>query len=270
MQRHRILRASLVGSLSMFLLGGCASHYVTPGGPAPLMALASEGAQAADGAVADPAVAARMQVLPAAQWPAGVAFARVQARGYRSHGSSGVNRGSLALVGAGVLERDTDAAAIAGWPAVRGVARLSPILVPPSDDALGALREGAATLRADILALYTVDTDFRVDDRDIGPLGLLTLGLAPTRNAVVGSTASIAFFDVRTGFCYGAAEGSASDDQVASAWTSEQAVEDARLRAERMAFERMLEEAAKAWAGIAAEAARQAQAPVDAAASAAK
>jgi hypothetical protein len=261
MRLNRLVHASLPSvAACLLLLGGCASHYVTPGGPAPLMQLAGESA----------GVAERLQAVPAAQWPAGIAFARVQAQGYRSHRSAGVDRGSLALVGAGKLERETDAAAIAGWPSVRGVARLTPILVPPSDSALGALREGAATLRADILALYTIDTDFRVDDRDIGPLALLTLGLAPTREAVVSSTASIAFFDVRTGFCYGAAEGSATDDQIASEWTKDQAVDDARLRAERVAFERMLVEAAKAWSGIAAEAARQGQAPAAAAASGAE
>lgn len=248
-------------SAALALLGGCASHYVTPGDSASIMELASEGRPASDARPAsdepplgDPAVAERMQVRPAASWPAGIAFARVQAGGYRSHGGAGVDRGSIALVGANDLEREADAAAIAGWPSVRGVARLTPILVPASDRPFGALREGAATLRADIVALYTVDTDFRVDDRDIGPLGLLTLGLAPTKNAVVNSTVSIAFFDVRTGFCYGAAEGSASDDQLASAWTSEQAMDDARRRAERAAFERMLVEAGKAWAGIAAQA----------------
>jgi len=248
-------------SAALAPLGGCASHYVTPGDSASIMELASEGRPASDAQpasdappIGDPAVAERMQVRPAASWPAGIAFARVQAGGYRSHGGAGVDRGSIALVGANDLEREADAAAIAGWPSVRGVARLTPILVPASDRPFGALREGAATLRADIVALYTVDTDFRVDDRDIGPLGLLTLGLAPTKNAVVNSTVSIAFFDVRTGFCYGTAEGSASDDQLASAWTSEQAMDDARRRAERAAFERMLAEAGKAWAGIAAQA----------------
>ncbi|MEY3141973.1 MAG: hypothetical protein RLY21_466 [Planctomycetota bacterium] len=235
-------------------LGGCASHYVTPGDPAPLMQMAAREQPGVDARpLGDPAVADRMAVAPAANWPANLAFARIQGSGYRAYGSRGVDRGSISLVGAGDLERDADTAAIAAWPALRGFSRLTPILIPASDDPMGALREGAATLRADIIALYTVDTDFRVDDRDIGPLGLLTLGLAPTKNAVVNSTVSIAFFDVRTGFCYGTAEGSASDDQLASAWTSEQAMDDARRRAERLAFERMLAEAGKAWAGIAAQ-----------------
>jgi hypothetical protein len=247
-------------------LGGCASHYVTPGDPAPLMQMAARDQPGVDARpLGDPAVADRMAVAPAANWPANLAFARIQGAGYRAYGSRGVDRGSISLVGAGDLERDTDTAAIAAWPALRGFSRLTPIIIPASDDPMRALREGAATLRADIVALYTVDTGFRVEDRDIGPLGLLTLGLAPTKNAVVNSTVSIAFFDVRTGFCYGTAEGSASDDQLASAWTSEQATDDARRRAERAAFERMLLEAGKAWAGIAAQAtaARPAQVQAD-------
>lgn len=271
-------------------LAGCSSHYVTPGGPAQLGLLASEGrpgmvadTDAGDSvdevestatprkqgrrasssgsrseakAPVDPAVAIaeRMKLMPSATWPAGIALARVQASGYRSGSCAGVDRGSISIVSAGDLEHENDASTIAGWPSVRGFVRLTPILVPASGSAMLSLRQGAATMRADILALYTIDTDFRVDDADVGPLSIVTLGLAPTRNAVVSTTASIAFFDVRTGFCYGAAEGSATDDQIANAWTSSQAVDDARKRAERLAFERMLTEAGKAWQGISAQA----------------
>lgn len=271
-------------------IAGCSSHYVTPGGPAQLGLLASEGrigiatdaepddlGNGAEGtamprrqgrkaspagpraeakAPVDPsaAIAERLKVMPSETWPAGIALARVQAAGYRSGSCAGVDRGSISIVSAGDLEHENDASTIAGWPSVRGLVRLTPIIVPPCGSAMLALREGAATMRADILALYTIDTDFRVDNADVGPLTLLTLGLAPTRQAVVSTTASIAFFDVRTGFCFGAAEGSAADDQVANAWTSSQAVDDARKRAERLAFERMLVEAGRAWEGIARQA----------------
>jgi hypothetical protein len=62
----------------------------------------------------------------------------------------------------------------------------------------------------------------------------------------------MAFFDVRTGHCYGTAEGSASDGQLASAWTSGDAIDQCRLRVERQAFEAMLGEARKTWEGAAA------------------
>ena len=221
------------------LLIGCASNYVTPGGPAPF------------GEFTTKSVADTLVLMPEAPWPAGLAYTRVQASGYRSFSGQGVSRGTISFVGAKDLEREGDLEKIRAWPSLRSVVRLTPILVPRESDSLLALREGAATLRADILALYTLDTHFHVDDRDVGPLGLITLGLAPTRNAVVNCTASIAFFDVRTGYCYGTAEGSANDDQIGNAWTSDQALDDARRRAERTAFEDMLVEGGKVWTAMA-------------------
>jgi hypothetical protein len=120
-----------------------------------------------------------------------------------------------------------------------------------------ALREGAASLHADILALYTIDTTFRVDDFSPGALGLVTLGLAPTKSAVVNSTASLAFIDVRTGFVYGTAEASARDDQAANSWTSEDAIDQCRRRVERESLVKLFAQAQSAWAEIAA--ARKAQ-----------
>jgi hypothetical protein len=155
------------------------------------------------------------------------------------------------MVGPKDLEHDGDREKIKAWKGLSGLVRLTPIVVPAAQDDLLAFREAAASLRADILALYTLDTAFRVDDRDIGPLGLLTLGLAPTKSAVVQTTASLAFFDVRTGFCFGTVEWSEKDDQLASGWTERQAIEDARLRVERAAFVGMLAEAQKAFEEIA-------------------
>ena len=123
-------------------------------------------------------------------------------------------------------------------------------MVPTDVDALNALRQAAASLRTDILALYTVDTDFNVDDGDVGLVGMITLGLAPTRKAVVRCNVSIVFLDVRTGYCYGSAEAAEDDRQLANAWTSRQAVEDCRHRVERRAFEAMLVRAAEMWGEI--------------------
>jgi hypothetical protein len=67
----------------------------------------------------------------------------------------------------------------------------------------------------------------------------------------VQTTASLVFFDVRTGFCFGTVEWSEKDDQLASGWTERQAIEDARLRVERAAFVGMLAEAQKAFEEIA-------------------
>ena len=221
------------------ILGCLSNNYVTPGEPAPF------------GQLTPKSVSDTLVLTPEAPWPAALAFTRVQAGNYRSSSGDGVKRAGLTLLGPKDLEREKDLAVIQAWPSLASVVRLTPILVSGADDVMLSLREGAATLHADILGLYTIDTDFHVDDRDLGPLSLITLGLAPTRNAVVNCTASIVFFDVRTGYCYGTAEGSAQDDQIGSAWTSRQALHDARCRAERSAFEALLGQAGVLWTAIA-------------------
>lgn len=236
---HASRSVSLATVLTLLTLAvGCTS-YRTPGGPAPI------------GEMTAASVAARLRSAPETPLPAIIAFTRVQESGYRSWNDGGVDRGPLSLVGPREIEREPDARAIAGWAEVRDVVRLTPILVRAQADSLLALREGAASLHADVLAIYTVDTVFDIDSHDIGPIGLITLGLAPTEQARVRTSVSMALFDVRTGHCFGTAEGTASDDQLANAWTSSDAVDQCRLRVERKAFEAMLDEARKTWEGAA-------------------
>lgn len=238
-RRASILPAVLIAA-SLALLGACSARYVTPAGPAPI------------GAMTGASIADRYRLVPESPMPATLAFTRVQSEGYRSFSATGVDRGSISLVGPKDLERDSDAVAIRAWPDVRDVVRLTPIIVPNGPDPLLALREGAATLHADILLIYTIDTNFDVNQVSIGPLGLITLGMIPNRSAAVRSTASAALLDVRTGYCYGTAESTASDDQLANHWTTDQAVDDCRVRVEREALDGLLAETAKVWAQIAA------------------
>lgn len=184
--------------------------------------------------------------------PATIAFTRLQDCGYRSLSAAGVDRGAVSLVGPKGLERDADAEAMRAWPSVVEVVRLSPIVVPQGSDALLALREGAATLRADILLVYTLDTDFNVNQVAIGPLGVITLGLVPNRSAIVRCTASAALFDVRTGYCYGTSEATADSSQLANHWTTDQAVDDCRLRVERDALEALIGQTAVLWSALVA------------------
>jgi len=232
-------------ALPIFLAIGCQTYYRTPGGPAPI------------GEMTAPTIAEKLRVQPESPMPATLALVRVQGGNYYSRSVAGVRRGGVSIVSADDLEVPEDVWSIQKWPMVRFATRLSAIIIPDAkgkdpDAAMLALREGAATLHADILALYTIDTTFRVDDFSPGALGLVTLGLAPTKNAVVNATASMAFVDVRTGFVFGTAEASSRDDQIANSWTSEDAVDQCRRRVEREALTAMLAEAEKCWTGIAA------------------
>ena len=231
-------------AVSVLAATGCQTFYRTPGGPAPI------------GEMTAPSIAEKLRAKPESPIPATLALVRVQGGGYYSSSIAGVRRGSLSIVSASDLEQPADAERLQRWPDVLAFTRLSAIIVPEPrrsgpDAAMIALREGAATLHADVLALYTIDTAFRIDDFSPGALGLVTLGLAPTKSAVVNSTASMAFVDVRTGFVYGTAEASSRDDQLANSWTSEDAVDQCRRRVEREAFSALLSEAERAWQAIA-------------------
>jgi len=87
------------------------------------------------------------------------------------------------------------------------------------------LRLGAAALKADLLLVYSIDTRFHVESQDIGPLALMSLGFLRNKKAHVTATASAALFDVRTGFVYGVAESTATEEQRATVWSSQGAVE---------------------------------------------
>ena len=80
----------------------------------------------------------------------------------------------------------------------------------------------AASLRADLLLIYTFDTQFSSDNYG-GPLMVVSLGLLPTKVESVKTTASAVLLDTRTGYVHATAEGSGDAGQLANAWTSSDA-----------------------------------------------
>lgn len=104
-----------------------------------------------------------------------------------------------------------------------------------------------------MLLVYTVDTSFWIDQRDIGPLGLVTLGFVPINEARVTSTAAAVLFDVRSGYVYALAEGTARQSYAGSAWSSRDAVERARQEAERKAFIELVANFEQTWPRVVAE-----------------
>jgi hypothetical protein len=111
---------------------------------------------------------------------------------------------------------------------------------------------GAAQLQGDIVMMYTIDTVFRTETNNIGPLQTLALGFFPTHKAKVTSTCSVALIDTRTGFVYGVAESTSGADQRSDTWNEQKAIDKARARSEREAFTGALGEVEKLWGGIVA------------------
>lgn len=225
--------------VSVLLLAACAT-YQTPGA----------GVSIGDLSQTSPEIEEVLQREPTVQFPARIATVRVQASGYVSGATSCHGRGAFCVVTARDLEEDRDYARLAQLPGIADIGRVTRLLVPASVSSIEDLRLAAAGLKTDILLLYSIDTRFIVQGTSLGPLSVVSLGLIPNKRAHVTSTASAALIDVRSGFIYGVAEATASDDQIATVWSTHQAIERARMGTEREAFERLVGQTEELWIGI--------------------
>lgn len=232
-------------SLGLWLLpalvafSGCSS-YRTPGG-------------GADFAVfADHDIKAILDRKPASPFPANLAIARVQEPHYRSYTAKGYGRGRFSVVTVRDVETEKDFNRIAELPEVAQVVPLNRLLLSDELESDRQLRQAAASLHADMLMLYTFDTDFFVGDA-LRPLTVITLGLSPNKQVRVTTTASAILIDVRTGYVYGSCEITSRKEQLASAWTSGDVVDHSRLKTERQAFDDLLGEFEGLWKSVVAD-----------------
>lgn len=222
-------------------LGGCANHYVTPGEAASLPEI-TEGD-----------IGEALAREPAAPFPARLIVARLQGPGYVSYSNRGYGQGGFTVVTARDIETDDDIRRIGAMPGVAAVGQLSRVLLPAQLNTTRDLRTAAAQLRADVILLYTLDTSFRTDTLRIGPLQTVSLGFFPNKNAHVSATCAAVFVDVRTGYIYGVAEATATEEQRSGFWNTQDAIEEARVTAERDAFTAALAEVEKTWDAIVAQ-----------------
>jgi hypothetical protein len=223
--------------LAALALGGCA-HYRTPG----------SGVSIPD--ITSPNIAEAMARKPAASWPARIIIVRVQGPGYESYSNRGYGQGRFSVVTTRDIEQEADFQRIGALPKVAAVGTLSRLLLPGNLGSADDLRTGAAQLQGDIVMMYTIDTTFRTETTNIGPLQTLALGYFPTHKAKVTSTCSVALLDTRTGYVYGVAEWTSGEDQRSNVWNEQKAIEKARANAERAAFTGALGEIEKLWSGI--------------------
>ena len=223
----------------LLMLSGCAT-YQTPGA----------GINVGNLSKADEDIAELMKREPGAPFPARVALVRVQATGYYSRNNYCYGKGQFCVVTTRDIETDKDLERLTRSPMVGGVASMSRILLPSELKSTKDLRLAAATLKTDLLLVYSIDTRFNVESTEIGPLGLISLGFFPNKKAHVTTTASAALLDVRSGFVFGTAEATATEQQRATFWSSEDAVESSRLKTEAEAFQKLLGELEKLWKGV--------------------
>jgi hypothetical protein len=234
----------LISSLAV-LLCGCAS-YTVPGGPGKIAAMELAGAQRNN---TDPSLRKYFEAKPLATFPAMLATARIQSSDYESRTAQSYGRGAYSVITTRDVEGDDVFDRIAKLPGVKGVAPLSRMLLPPNLQDDEQLRAAAARVQADILVIYTFDTQFYVKDF-AGPVTVVTLGLSPNKKAYVTTTSSAILLDTRSGYVYGGAEATAKSSQLANGWTSEDAVDDTRLRTEKESFEKMVADLEKTWPNV--------------------
>lgn len=224
----------------LLMLGAC-STYTTPGAGVSLAA------------ISDVDIAEAMSRQPALTFPARLAVARVAAVGYRSGSNESIGSGAYAIVTTRDIESDASFERLGRMPRVAAIAPVSRLLVPANLGSTRDLRTAAAQLRADAVLIYTIDTRFRTESAQLGPLQTIALGFLPSEKAVVNATCAFMIIDVRTGFVYGTGETTATEDQRSNIWGSQSAIETARLKAEQRAYEDSLAEVEKLWASILAE-----------------
>ena len=230
---------TLLWAATLVVVAGCAT-YTTPGA----------GVNVENLAKAEADIAELMAREPAAVFPARLALVRVQASGYYSRSTRCYGEGRYCVVTTRDIEPEGTYERMANFPQIAGLALMNRMLLPAKFTSAKDLRTGAAALKADLLLVYSLDTAFNVENTDVGPFALISLGFLPTKKARVTATASAALFDVRTGFVYGVAEATAMEEQRGTFWSSSEAVDNARIRAEAQAFQKLIGEVEKFWADV--------------------
>ena len=226
--------------LCLVLLESCAS-YTTPGGAVSLSELA-------DGDINE-----LMAKEPAAIFPVNLAIARVQASGYSAYGVDSYGSGRYSVVTARDVVSEDDFERIKKLPGIRGLAPLNRLILSPNLDSIKALRLASARLKSDILLIYTFDTTFHIGEQKLAPLNVVALGMLKNKEVMVTTTASAAFFDVRTEYLFGLAEATARERKKSSIWQERAAVDDLRVVTEKAAFAKLLSEVETTWKGVVAQ-----------------
>jgi hypothetical protein len=230
-------RISLLAVIAI-AVGGCATNYVTPAAGVSIAEFTDEDMQSF------------YERQPVSPFPANIAILRVQDAGYVTKTSHGYGHGRYTVVTTRDIESDEAFNKVRNLPLVDGVAPIGRLLLPPNTNTIKDLRTPAANLRADMLMIYSVDTTFTVDGRALGPLSMISLGLIPNKKAHVTATVAGALIDVRTGFIYGTTEATAREEQRATVWSTQLAVEASRLRAEKQAFASFVDEFQDLWGSV--------------------
>lgn len=222
----------------IWLMSGCASSYIAPGMKADLQALAPADIQAG------------FAVKPSNPFPASIAVVRIQAAGYSNYHlqQTGGNQssGHYSVILTREANEEQALVPISQLPQVSGITGLNRMLLPESVNTEYSLRQAASRLQADLLLLYTFDTQF-IDRDQAKPLTLVTLGLSPTRKLQVTTTSSALLLDTRTGYLYSSYEATRQNQGRSTSWSTHETIDELRRENEAEAFKALTEQMANSW-----------------------
>jgi hypothetical protein len=238
------------------LVAGCAASYTTPGGPANFERVGVT--KTIREASTDGVIQKAFDKKPLARFPTGVAIVRVQAPEYASQTAQGVGSGAFSVVTTRDVEKPEQIERLSKLPMILGIAPLNRLLLTQNLKSDLELRQAAAQLQADVLLIYTLDTQFKTEDK-AAPLSVITLGLSPNQQVRVTSTASAVLMDTRNGYIYGLAEATDQQNHMTSAWQNETAIDETRRSTETAAFGKLIGELETTWNGVVARYASRGQ-----------
>jgi hypothetical protein len=244
MQMRNLLLAVLI--ISTF---SCATKYVTPGSPVKISELA------------DADISKILSNKPASEFPVNIAIARIQSTDYTNYRYQKRYTENPQDKFSMILTRDAEEdAAFERLSKMEGVKQASPfnrLLLPYNYSSVKDLRLAAAKMKANMLMVYTFDTQFSIDTKNYGPQNIIALGYLKNKEVKVVTTASVALFDVQTEYLYGLGEASVTQLKRANAYKKVDEVDNLRLETEKKAFNELIVEVEKMWKGVMEEYAKK-------------
>lgn len=239
-------RIVLFSAMLMALATSCSLKYVTPGSDVKISTLADED------------ISKLLSNKPTSDFPVNIAIARVQHSNYTSY--SYENKEMKTEPGQKfslILTRDAgEDEAFKKLSELNGVKQAAPfnrLLLPYNYKSIKDLRLAAAKMKANMLLVYTFDTEFKIGTRNYGPQNVFSLGYLKNKDVKVVTTASMALFDVQTEYLYGLAEATADENKKSNAWKKQEEVDNLRTATEKKAFEKLVGEIEQMWPGVVKE-----------------
>ncbi len=232
----------LILSSILFLISSCATKYVTPGGDVKISALADED------------ISKVLSNKPSAEFPVTIAVARIQAPKYTnnrySYRNSEPANGNFSMILTREQDEEKQIQEIAKLKGIKQISPFNRLLLPYNYNSIKDLRLAAAKMKAQMLLVYTFDTEFTVDAKNYGPQNVFALGYLKNKDVKVRTTSSVALFDVQTEYLYGLAEATEEVEKKSNIWKENQEVDNLRIESEKKSFEKLTKEIEKMWNGI--------------------